>query len=363
MAFATDDDYPDPEAPPRTSLDPLETSGNDIPADVRAIPPEAFATPPDRLPEQPTLAESFRHSGWQATRRHVYNALQATGMPKSRINDFALCGKHALVMQDTADPSNVRLVATTCKDRFCKPCGSTRSRIIAANVAERIDPKTTRFVTLTLRSGSEPLAQLLEKLYASFKKLRRSPCWRRTQQGGVSFLEIKYNHEANRWHPHLHVLTQGSFISHDELRKEWKAITIDSFIVDVRAIDRVENAVRYVTKYASKPFDPSLFRNESQLEEAILALRSRRTVLTFGNWKGLQTTEPPSLESWKTLGTLADLFQLALAHDEATIKILRALLGYAYDQLYELATQTLEPFTPPPEEPPTVAQLRLCLTA
>ena len=49
------------------------------------------------------------------------------------------------------------------------------------------------FLTLTLADNDQSLAGLLDKLIASFRRLRQTERWRASVVGGVSFIELKFN--------------------------------------------------------------------------------------------------------------------------------------------------------------------------
>lgn len=328
--FESHPDEHDQEPLETTPLDPIESSGLD-----------------DWSP-----GGIFRHSGWAKQRKKVHDALQATFQKKHRINAFEACGHNCFVLRSTSDPTEVKIAASCCHDRFCLPCAQGRSRVIALNIAEHLQRSQARFVTLTLRHRSDPLATSLDRLYTCFKLLRKTKLWKNTQRGGAAFLEIKRSRDRKSWHPHFHVLTTGKFIDVAKLATLWKAITTDSFIVDVRAVPNIETAVNYVTKYASKPFDATLYEDTPTLQEAIVALAGRRMVVTFGNFKGLQMTEKPSEDAWEFLGSLRDLALRAAEGDTAAERIVRRACGERSEDVLRWAAAQVVPRMNP-TRPPT----------
>lgn len=313
------------------------------------------ATPLDRLETSgfgfDNLSQCFRHSGWVRQRKKVWQALQEAAVSDHRLGAFACCGSSCFVLRSRTDPEVVKVAASCCHDRFCLPCAAARSATIAAHVLPYVVGKQTRFVTLTLKHNDAGLAANIDRLYDSFKKLRKHPLWRRSQRGGVAFLEIKRSRDRQSWHPHFHVLTQGKWIDGAKLATLWREITRDSFIVDVRFVAGIKPVLQYVTKYASKPFDPSLFENNDVLVEAILALKSRRMALTFGNWKGLLLTQRPEVELWENLGTLEDVLRKAAKRDEEAIRIIERCCGDKATALIRMAE-----LQAPPECPSAVAR-------
>lgn len=297
-------------------LEPLETNPQDPDYPFAVGTPAALA-----------LDQSFRHSGWATCRAATTEALQRTSLSFERILAFAGCGMHAWVERSNDSPTTYRVRCDRCHDRWCLPCGQERSRVIAHNVRERLHVQKTRFVTLTLRSDREPLQYLLDHLYASFTRLRRTRLWSNTQQGGVAFCEIKWSAKNERWHPHLHILTEGRYIAKEALSKAWRKATGDSFIVDVRKVSSADRAISYVVKYASKPHDASIWRIPDRLAEAMLAMRGRRLCLTYGTWRGVKLTDVPESGTWTPIAPLADLLLQARAGDPAAAQIISSLPG------------------------------------
>lgn len=291
----------------------------------------------------------FRHSGWAAIRARVFHALQGIGVSDERLNRFAYCGSNAWVTRDRANSEHLRLVADYCHDRFCLPCAQTRSRTIYANAMRFLADRPFRFLTLTIKSGDQPLAGLVDKLYKSFAQLRRTPLWRATVTGGAAFLEIKYFAVTQRWHPHVHCLIEGGYLPHPPLKAHWHRITGDSYIVDIRSPRDKSAAKHYITKYASKPFDGSVLSRPDQLAEAMVAMTGRRTALTFGNWRGARLLARHDDTEWVTVASLRDIRDAAYAGDHAAIRVIQLLKGC--DEWSPPKQPTPVPRSPPPDGP------------
>ncbi len=255
-----------------------------------------------------TSYSSFRHSGWRGTRTKTATALLEVFGPNNRYSRFLTCGANAHVYRNKKDPNRFQIRSETCHDRWCVPCSRHRARGLAATLAEHVADRQTRFITLTLKSSTEPLGDLVEKLLSSFRKLRRAPVWASTQDGGAAFMEVKYNPETHRWHPHLHVISQGRFIPQHLLRMAWNQITRDSFIVDVRLVKSRPDLCSYVTKYVSSPISHSVTNDPALLVAAITALHGRRTCTTYGSWRGLKLIRKPEGDDWDHYGSW-DLLQ------------------------------------------------------
>jgi hypothetical protein len=309
--------------PPSSSLEHLES--NPPPADShinhpRYGPSDAHSLPPI-WPEE----SGFRHSCWHHRRRLVYNALMSSGQSSRRIDAFANCGAGAWA-QVSASGDDVRVVAHHCHDRFCQPCQVGRAASIVAAVTEHLKTRTTRFVTLTQRASDTPLPDQLNKLYRDFSTLRRREWWKRRVTGGAAFLEVKIGENSGLWHCHLHILVEGDYLPQRELAAEWYAVTGASYICHVTAVPNAEHRARYVTKYVTKPADPTVFADPAKLALFVAALKGRRLCLTFGGWRGLQLDpDSPTDEQWKSIAPLTQLFSDAAHGDAAALRWVEAL--------------------------------------
>jgi len=295
----------DIEPPPLSSLEPQETSrrpqGPDIigghePADID------YAITPISAEET-----RLRHSGWAENRGKVYRSLVRTCQSRNRLDSFCNCGGGCVVQRHETSGRH-RLVGNYCHDRLCLPCGNARARRLAASLRKRMAGKVTRLTTLTLRHSQTPLKDQLDRLIDCFRKLRKAKATREAYRGGVAFIEIKWVNRSRTWHPHLHVITEGAYVPQKALATAWHAITGDSFIVHITRISESDRMVAYVTKYASKPMDSTVFADDDALDELLLSVKGRRLNQTFGTWKKLLDEDPTEDGAgWVTIGTLAGL--------------------------------------------------------
>jgi hypothetical protein len=142
-----------------------------------------------------------------------------------------------------------------------------------------------RFVTLTLRTQSDTLAESLERLRSGWKRLRQTKLWKQKCEGGVYSLEVTRGRGGDRWHPHLHILVDGSFIPQRELSDAWLKATGDSCIVDIRAVRSRRQIARYVSKYVAKGDEFAAWTLE-QIAEYAQAMCGQRVIQTFGSLHG-----------------------------------------------------------------------------
>lgn len=290
-----------------------------------------------RLSVNPSLSVAFRHSGWARLRRLVVESLRRTAQPETRIASFADCGSHSYVLQSIENRKLYRLAGSSCHDRFCLPCANERSHAIALNVIEHLVGKQSRFLTLTLKATNDPLAVQLHRLYAAFQTLRRRAFWKRHVTGGVAFLECKWLQGTRHWHPHFHILIEGGYMHYQRLKSLWYEITGDSYIIDIRLVRTSAEAARYVTKYASKPFNSSYVNRPDLLDEAVVALKGRKLVVTFGTWRKVILARHVSEGAWEQIGSLELLVSQAAHGDETVRAILASITNRDLSELYARA--------------------------
>jgi len=250
-------------------------------------------------------------------------------------------------MKSDDDPPRYKLTGSGCHDRFCLPCGQTRSRQIARNLTAAIGKTRVRFVTLTTGKTDAPLRDLLDHLYRSFRALQRRAFWRAHVKGGVAFLELKRSTRSDRWHPHLHLIVEGRYIPHPDLKHEWGIVTQGDSIVFIRGNIDTAKLTHYVCKYASKPMDPSFIRIPEWLDEAVFALKGRRLVTTWGGWRTLLLTQHDDDVGWTYAGELASYLEAAVNGDAEALRICRQINGSA-------AQITI----PEPRPPPTPLEIQ-----
>lgn len=307
---------------------------------------------------EPTLSESFRHSGWHRDRQRVYQALRDTAQSISRITAFVDCGVDAYVLQSAEPPYQYRLAGSHCHDRLCVPCARDRSRSIAANVVARLAGQPCRFLTLTLRQTDADLRTQLDRVTSCFARLRQRKLWKDCVAGGCAFVELKWASHRQTWNVHLHCLLHGKYIPQADLSLAWLKITQDSMIADIRFIRNNAVAARYVTKYASKPFNQQIASDPELLREVVVGTQNKRLVITFGDWRGIQLTQTPTDELWVNLGHVEDFAQRARSGDPDALDAMVQIFGSrASEYLAFLPERNPSPCTraPPPNDQLTFA--------
>ena len=156
-------------------------------------------------------------------------------------------------------------------------------------------------ITFTVKNGPD-LKERFEHLINSFRVLQdrrrrylSSPKHNPFTQlvkvsGGVGTFECTYN-IYRQYHPHFHLISLCTAPpNHKPLVDEWREITGDSFIVDIRPFDDVLNpemafkeVFKYVLKFSTMPVDVNY--------QASRILAGKRLLISFGDFWGVKIPE------------------------------------------------------------------------
>lgn len=305
------------------SLDPLESTVENL--GDPSLPQTRYGSGEhDDLPPASEAEQRAAHHDWPQERQWIYASLGRTGTPQRALAAFAACGGNIWVASADGEPV---LYCNSCHSRHCQTCARRKRAALVAAVAHRLAAARDRcrFVTLTLRCQPVPLTDQLDRLYASFRRLRQRKFWRDRVTGGCLFIEIKLGENSGKWHVHAHCLVEGSFLQQTELAEEWHAVTGDSYIVDVRSIVEDTKVASYVAKYATKPLHSNVVRSPNHLDECVCATRGRRLVQTFGDWAGIDEEAAEPQQNVKMIGNLEQLMTDANAGDAVAIRWLEAV--------------------------------------
>lgn len=300
---------PDVPRPPRHVLPPIATNRK---ARRHAKPKQekthyevAIATPEER---------DFRHQHWAEKRKLVRNILPQCGTRDTALQSFDECGAEAVVEHDKRD-NRYRLRGSYCHSRHCEPCMKARADLMRWNLLEKIkDHKEFqyRFITLTLKHTDDELRVQIDRLYASFKKLRNTRLWKSSQRGGCAILEVKWSPDTGEWHPHLHIIAEGDHMLKDRLSQEWLHCTGDSHVVDIKLLREDKDAAFYLCKYVSKGTNNEVWYNEAAAIEWVCSIKGTRTAATFGSWRGYALMRKPKDDrKWIRIGSLAGIVKAA----------------------------------------------------
>lgn len=149
-------------------------------------------------------------------------------------------------------------------------------------------------VTLTVKDGHD-LAERFDHLHRGQREL-----WKRRQRGRGSCLdgvvgavwsyEVKRGSGSGQWHPHLHMIALAEHQPDQAaLSEEWRNITGDSHVVDVRPIDQADPASGFIEvfKYAVKFSD----QPPADTVHAWKTLAGKRLIGSAGVFRGVDVPE------------------------------------------------------------------------
>lgn len=248
------------------------------------------------------------------------------------------CGEYLIFRHYLESGIRKLIGGCSCKRHLlCPLCAIRRAARSIAIAKERLDsvvpsgPYDAFFVTFTVKNGQD-LQERFEHLMDSYKKLLRDrrnslakrptsdSCYK-VVNGGFSSVEVTYNREVKEYHPHIHsvilvpfgllhtiemeikgkrVITPADF--QRQLSAEWRKLTGDSFIVDVRRIawdsvntDEIMVALVECFKYALKVAISETMDEELQiLLQCYDVLKGRRLYSSFGVLRGVKLDEQTS---------------------------------------------------------------------
>jgi plasmid rolling circle replication initiator protein Rep len=203
------------------------------------------------------------------------------------------------------------IVDFRCHLPFCPDCWELKSnRELRRNLpkfhqALKDNPSLiVAFNTLTLRSDKKrDLRSGCREIKSDFRKLRKRDIWENCE-GGFGRIENTYS-KKHSWHPHLHcLLLLNDYIPQKALSENWKDITGDSMIVDIRTVRDVSAGLVECIKYPFKPADLRKL-GKAQIAE-MMELKGERLGLSFGNLFGLEVDDETESEMQDEYAEFAD---------------------------------------------------------
>ena len=214
------------------------------------------------------------------------------------------CGSY-LLFRDYFTVGKVRLhAAQFCKKHLlCPLCAIRRGAKMVKAYLDRLEVITASrsdlkpfLVTLTVKDGDD-LLERFNHLYRSVQKLHKTRTGQRQYSeackadGAVWSYEFKRGANSGQWHPHVHAVWLCTEAPDQKaLSEQWKRITGDSHIVDVRPFHDQEDVLGgflEVFKYAVKFSDLPLEDNWHGFE----ALGGKRLIASFGVFRGLEVPD------------------------------------------------------------------------
>lgn len=264
------------------------------------------------------------------------------------ITRYAHCGENAWIAENTKT-GLCRVTFNSCKLRCCPVCCRIAARRVKERLSAALHERTLskwRLITLTVPAVDQDLKTQLRSLIASFKALRKTPNWKKYVTGGYSVLEVTYNEKTDRWHPHLHVTAGGLFYPWKELRDDWKAVTGNATVTDIRPIKSTAAAVKYLTSYLGKLTGITRDCPIERLNEYYRATHGVRFLICFGKAprpKKIDRTDNSA--DWRQL---CPLWKYVIALRDGEIWAL--VLGHKLKRL-PLGELEICDHHPPPDQP------------
>lgn len=225
------------------------------------------------------------------------------------------------------ESGSVKVLSNSCRLRWCPICSAARQVYVKKSVSEFIlRSDHPKFFTVTFKHSSAPLDHQIKNLYKFYRLLRQRKEFKDKVTGGLWFFQVKRSKGSGEWHPHIHSVLTGKYISHRVLSKLWLDVTKSSCIVDIRAI-RDENKVsEYVSRYTSRPAVLDHFDKSDQLE-IFDALHGRRLCGTWGKGNIVSFRQPKMDDKtqWEFMGRYDTVVKLSESNARAKA-ILKAWL-------------------------------------
>lgn len=203
------------------------------------------------------------------------------------------------------ESGKVSIASSSCGLRWCPLCAQARSNFIRHSVSEWLTKaKHPKFLTMTLKHSAEPLADQVNRLYSSFRKLRKIKNFKKLVSGGVWFFQLCRNEKRGEWHPHLHCIVTGDYIPYKMLRTMWLKITGDSDVVDIRIVQNPKKVADYVARYAARPAELSTM-SIKLAKELYSAMHGKRLCGKWGLFTkvDLSVKRNPDMKGWEKIGS------------------------------------------------------------
>lgn len=236
------------------------------------------------------------------------------------------CGREPCIYIDRERGRVIRSLGR-CGQRHCPTCAEIRSKDTAQRVEKHIaHMDAPALLTLTLKPSSDNLADQLDHLTASVRRLRQTAAWKDHISGGVMCIEVTRNPKTGFWHPHAHILADMTYWPQRAVSHAWDRASQGSTIVDIRRTQSKAAAARYVAKYIAKAADPSAIP-AAAMTDWVDGWKKRRRIQPFGSCHGIKTAQP-RLKTTEPLTVSAQLNAVsaeAKAGDQSASDLLRRL--------------------------------------
>lgn len=190
-----------------------------------------------------------------------------------------------------------KITAKYCKCKWCIVCNRIRTGIIINQYESQIKEwQDKRFVTLTIVNVpfdqlGKAIEQMKKDFYLCWKRLKR----KHGNTPALRKIEVTWNSKTDEYHPHFHILMNGSMHS-NFLVENWLQLNPTASINAQQDVFANDNTIIELAKYVTKlwkdsdtivdghkkkvlPFEPNVMDN------IFSVLQNTRTLQTYGGLK------------------------------------------------------------------------------
>ena len=253
-------------------------------------------------------------------RQYISEHLPQSNKIRKLSVDLRECGNYLVFHHYfTLDKIDLAYASFCKKSLLCPLCAIRRGAKMLAKYLEMFgeiiadNPSQKAYmVTLTVKDGdnlSERFNHLQNSVKAYHKGRHRehTACEAKKASSAVWSYEVKRGKNSGSWHPHVHAIWLcEEKPDHRKISEEWKAITKDSFIVDVTEIDQEDpisgflEVFKYAVKFSSQSPDDTWHCFEK--------LSRRRLVGSFGLFYGLNSRDLDLSDDLESEAPFIELF-------------------------------------------------------
>lgn len=197
-----------------------------------------------------------------------------------------------------------KLIGSLCRKRWCDHCNRIGSAEKIKGYQEPLkllaDEDQLYLVTLTAPTvKARQLRSEIDKRYATWNRVKDRLRKQGIKINGIRKLEVEYNQETDKYHPHFHLMIQGKTQAELLLSfwlEDFKTANIKG--QDIRPIGTTAKDLLEVFKYAQK----DIVKDETTaLATHIIftALKGRRVFQTYGKIRKVKEPKEETTESIK----------------------------------------------------------------
>jgi len=182
-----------------------------------------------------------------------------------------------------------------CNDRGCPVCSYIKSQKVRYLLKKIMkENKKYRYSMLTLTVKDKDLYREKYQFYnKQVAKLIKKYQRKHKIYGSYRVQENKIR--DGKYHLHYHILLASEYIKKSEISREWLKLTKDSFIVDIKEVNKTSEAINEICKYITKIQDwNSLIEDKDSLiafHKYFIDIKGLRTMQGTGIFYNLNESE------------------------------------------------------------------------